>query len=76
MPAAGALRSPQPCRLDAAAADRHNIAAPRRRAVAAYIRRGTVEIAQYGLLVAGWTVAFLLGKELQGGFAQWRGRRR
>ncbi len=47
-----------------------------RRAVAAYIRRGIVEFAQYGLLVAGWTVAFLLGKELQGGFAQWRDRRR
>ena len=35
-----------------------------------------VDFAQYGLLVAGWTVAFLLGKELQGGFAQWRDRRR
>jgi hypothetical protein len=58
------------------ATDRQNTAAPRRRRAAAYIRRCTVEFAQYGLLVAGWTVAFLLGKELQSGFAQWRDRRR
>ena len=62
--------------LDARAAERQNTAAPRLSAAAAYIRRDTVEFAQYGLLVAGWTVAFLLGKELQGGFAQWRDRRR
>ncbi|HLI26203.1 MAG TPA: hypothetical protein VKZ60_03985 [Chloroflexota bacterium] len=31
---------------------------------------------QYGLLLAAWVVAFLLGKELQTGFAQWRARRR
>lgn len=35
-----------------------------------------MEFAHYGLFVAAWTVAFLLGKELQGGFAQWRDRRR
>lgn len=34
-----------------------------------------VEIAQYALLVVGWTVAFLLGRELQRGFAQWRERK-
>ena len=34
-----------------------------------------MDFAQYGLFVAGWTVAFLLGKELQAGFAQWRDRR-
>ena len=33
-----------------------------------------MEFAQYGLFVAAWTVAFLLGKELQAGFAKWRGR--
>ncbi len=31
---------------------------------------------QYVLLLAAWVVAFLLGKELQAGFAQWRARRR
>lgn len=31
---------------------------------------------QYGLLIAAWIMAFLLGKELQAGFAQWRARRR
>lgn len=31
---------------------------------------------QYVLLLAAWVVAFLLGKELQTGFAQWRARRR
>jgi hypothetical protein len=35
-----------------------------------------VEFAHYGLFVAAWTVAFLLGKELQAGFAEWRERRR
>ncbi len=34
-----------------------------------------VEIAQYALLVAGWTVAFLLGRELQNGFKIWRDSR-
>jgi hypothetical protein len=34
-----------------------------------------VEIAQYALLVAGWTVAFLLGRELQHGFKIWRDSR-
>ena len=63
-------------RLDARAADWQNSAAPRRRrAAGSCIRRSIVEFAQYGLFVAGWTVAFLLGKELQGGFAQWRNRR-
>jgi hypothetical protein len=28
------------------------------------------------LLIAGWTAAFLLGKELQGAFTQWRVKRR
>jgi hypothetical protein len=32
--------------------------------------------AQYALLLVGWLAAFLLGKELQGGFAAWRERRR
>ncbi len=27
-----------------------------------------------GLLLGGWVVAFLLGKELQTGFALWRAR--
>jgi len=31
---------------------------------------------QYGLLFSAWIVAFMLGKELQVGFAQWRARRR
>jgi hypothetical protein len=31
------------------------------------------EVLQFGLLLAGWVVAFLLGKELQVGFKQWRG---
>jgi hypothetical protein len=35
-----------------------------------------LELAQFGLLVAAWTVSFLLGKELQTGFAQWRDRNR
>ena len=34
-----------------------------------------MEIAQYALLVAGWTVAFLLGRELQNGFKIWRDSR-
>ena len=35
-----------------------------------------MEIAQYALLVAGWTVAFLLGRELQKGFRIWRDSRK
>jgi hypothetical protein len=27
-----------------------------------------------GLLLGGWVVAFLLGKQLQAGFAEWRAR--
>jgi hypothetical protein len=34
------------------------------------------DVVQYALLLSGWAVAFLLGKELQTGFAQWRARRR
>lgn len=35
-----------------------------------------MEPAQYVLLLVGWLAAFLLGKELQRGFAAWRERRR
>jgi hypothetical protein len=35
-----------------------------------------VDVAQIGLLLIGWVVAFLLGKELQAGFLQWREGRR
>jgi hypothetical protein len=35
-----------------------------------------VEYAQIGLLLVGWVVAFMLGKELQSGFAQWQEARR
>ncbi len=35
-----------------------------------------MEIAQFGLMVAGWVVAFMLGKELRIGYVQWRTRRR
>jgi hypothetical protein len=35
-----------------------------------------LEITQFALLLAAWTVAFLLGKELQSGFSQWRNRDR
>ena len=42
-----------------------------------YGRRGErVDVAQIGLLLVGWVVAFLLGKELQAGFVQWREGRR
>jgi hypothetical protein len=34
------------------------------------------DVVQYALLLSGWAVAFMLGKELQTGFAQWRARRR
>lgn len=33
------------------------------------------EMIQLWLIVAGWLVAFLLGKELATGFTQWRARR-
>jgi hypothetical protein len=35
-----------------------------------------VDFAQTALLLVGWMVAFLLGKELQVGFAQWQAARR
>jgi len=31
---------------------------------------------QYGLLLSAWIMAFMLGRELQVGFAQWRARGR
>jgi hypothetical protein len=31
-----------------------------------------VDVAQIALLLVGWVVAFMLGKELQTGFVQWR----
>jgi hypothetical protein len=34
------------------------------------------DLMQPALLLAGWTAAFLLGKELQRGFSQWLARRR
>ena len=33
-----------------------------------------LEPLEFGLLLSGWVVAFLLGKELQTGYAQWRAR--
>jgi hypothetical protein len=38
--------------------------------------RSVEDLMQYGLLVSAWVMAFMLGKELQTGFAQWRERRR
>ena len=35
-----------------------------------------VELAQGALFLAGWVVSFMLGRELQIGFAQWQGMRR
>ncbi len=32
------------------------------------------EIVEFALLLAGWVVAFLLGKELHTGFVAWRAR--
>lgn len=32
----------------------------------------TLEVAQFGLLLAGWIVAFLLGRELHSGYLAWR----
>lgn len=34
-----------------------------------------MELAQGALLMAGWVVSFMLGRELQIGFAQWQGMR-
>jgi hypothetical protein len=34
------------------------------------------ELAQVSLVVLGWLVAFLLGKELATGYVQWRAGRR
>jgi uncharacterized membrane protein required for colicin V production len=34
------------------------------------------DVIQYVLLLAGWVLAFMLGKELQTGFAQWWQHRR
>ena len=35
-----------------------------------------MDLAQTALLLIGWVVAFMLGKELQSGFAQWQASRR
>jgi hypothetical protein len=35
-----------------------------------------VDLAQTALLIIGWMVAFMLGKELQAGFVQWQEARR
>jgi hypothetical protein len=35
----------------------------------------STETVQISLAVAGWIVAFLLGKELAAGYALWRARR-
>lgn len=35
-----------------------------------------MDFAQTALLFVGWIVAFMLGKELQSGFAQWQAARR
>jgi len=37
---------------------------------------GLADLVQPALLIAGWTAAFLLGKELQGALTQWLARRR
>lgn len=34
----------------------------------------SVETIEFVLLLSGWVVAFLLGRELQTGFRQWRMR--
>ncbi|HEV7665258.1 MAG TPA: hypothetical protein VGQ62_17130 [Chloroflexota bacterium] len=34
----------------------------------------TIETLEFLLLLTGWAVAFLLGRELQTGFRQWRVR--
>ena len=38
--------------------------------------RRVEDLMQYGLLLSAWIMAFMLGKELQVGFAEWRARRR
>lgn len=35
-----------------------------------------MDVAQTALLLVGWIVAFMLGKELQSGFTQWQAARR
>ncbi len=35
-----------------------------------------MEFAELAVLLVGWVVAFMLGKELQTGFAQWQRARR
>ncbi len=35
-----------------------------------------MDVAQGALLMAGWVVAFMLGRELQTGFSQWHQARR
>jgi hypothetical protein len=35
-----------------------------------------LDITQFGLLLGAWIAAFMLGKELQSGFAQWWDRRK
>ena len=35
-----------------------------------------MDVTQTALLFVGWMVAFMLGKELQTGFAQWQASRR
>lgn len=37
---------------------------------------GLAALVQFGLLLGGWVVAFLLGAQLQTGFALWRARAR
>jgi hypothetical protein len=34
----------------------------------------SLDVLELALLCAGWIVAFLLGKELQGVYVQWRSR--
>jgi hypothetical protein len=34
----------------------------------------SIEILEFLLLLSGWVVAFLLGRELQTGFREWRVR--
>jgi hypothetical protein len=60
---AGGHTTPSPARPDAALAPTSHV-------------ERLLEIPQFALLLAAWTVAFLLGKELQTGFNQWRDRDR
>jgi hypothetical protein len=51
--------------------------AARRDAVLARLESMLVpDVIQYVLLLVGWVLAFMLGKELQTGFAQWWQQRR